>query len=147
MIANILQRRDNAGLSRRNLCCVYMPRLLFVAAGLLFAASVIAQPATVLDTVLVEQRLNVLRERGNADDSKIVTAYDSVKNFLNQAESYSWEATNYVEAMTTAPQQEAEVQGRIDALGEVEEEDQRLGSLSSEALEAQLVQLRTELSE
>ena len=147
MIANILQRRDNAGLSRRNLCCVYMPRLLFVAAGLLFAASVIAQPATVLDTVLVEQRLNVLRERGNADDSKIVTAYDSVKNFLNQAESYSWEATNYVEAMTTAPQQEAEVQGRIDALGEVEEEDQRLGNLSSETLEAQLVQMRTELND
>ena len=140
-------RRDNANSSHRNFYSVIMPRLLLVATGLLFAISVIAQTATVLDTALVEQRLNVLRVSGNADDADTVTDYDSVKKFLNQAQSYGREAANYIEAMTTAPQQEAEIQRRIDALGEVKEKDPRLGNLSSEALEAQLVQARTELSE
>jgi small-conductance mechanosensitive channel len=142
-----MQRRDNAGSKHQKLCSAYMPRLLLFVTGLLFAATVIAQAAAILDTALVEQRLNALRESGNADDSEIVIAYDGVKRILDQAESYHREAANYVETMTTAPQQEAKIQRRIDAHGEVKERSESLEILSSEALKAQLVQTRTKLGE
>jgi len=122
-----------------------MPGLLF----LLFLPGYLAtaQSESILSTTLVDQRLDALRESGSASDSEIVTTYEAVKSLLVEAESHQRDAAQYLEAMTTAPQREAEIQARMDARDEEVAVEAGLDDLERSELEARLVVLRTDLGE
>jgi hypothetical protein len=119
-----------------------LPGFLLYILWLLLASGADAQPGTELSIPLVEQRLVVLRESGSADDSEVVGAYQKVKGLLIEVESHNRDATNYVDAMTTAPQRQAEIQARIDALEEHAEADESLGKLTRGELQMRLVVAR-----
>jgi potassium efflux system protein len=112
-----------------------------------FSPAAAAQLAPDLDTALIDQRLKELRKEGNADDSGIVQAYEEIRKLLIQAESNHREAAKYMEAMTIAPQREAEIQDRIDAIDDIAETSENLDSLVEEELEARLIVARAELGE
>jgi potassium-dependent mechanosensitive channel len=127
--------------------CPYLALSLFFLAFLLFVPPVVAQPTAELDSALVEKRLEELRKAGNADDSEIVQAYEEIRHLLIQTESNHREAAKYMEAMTIAPQREAEIQDRIDAIDDIAETSENFDSLVEEELEARLIVARAELSE
>ena len=124
-----------------------LPGFLLCMLWLLFAAAPGAQEGTELGIPLVEQRLGALRDSGSADDSEVVKAYQKVKDLLIEVESQNRDAANYTDAMITAPQRQAEIQARIDALEEQAETGENLGQLTPGELEARLVVARTELGE
>jgi hypothetical protein len=121
--------------------------MLSAALGCLPALNAWAQDDAALGTELVEQRLATLRDGGSADDSAIVLTYEQVRGQLSQAASLEREAAKYLEAMTTAPQREAEIQARIDALDETRDPDMDLEPLKRADVEARLVLLRGELAD
>ena len=76
----------------------------------------IAQNQTGFDTALVNKRLETLHAEGGADNSDVVSVYTETRDLLARAESFEREATDYIDAIATAPMQESEIQDRIDAL-------------------------------
>lgn len=124
-----------------------LPRFLLYILCLLLASAANTQPATKLGIPLVEQRLDVLRQNGSANDSEVVMAYQRVKDLLIEAESHNRDAANYLGAMTTEPRRQAKIQARIDTFGEHTAADKSLGELTHRELVAKLVVERTELGE
>lgn len=79
---------------------------------------VAAQTAGELSTDLVDNRLSALRDAGATDENETVRTYTEARGFLVQAESQTKDAATFIEALTSAPAQEAEIQARLDAFDE-----------------------------
>ncbi|MEM8562442.1 MAG: hypothetical protein AAGF57_09430, partial [Pseudomonadota bacterium] len=108
---------------------------------------VTAQEDMQLTTKIVQQRLDALKERGVADDGEIVVAYEEVKDLLVKAQSQQREAAGYLQSLTTAPQEEADIQARIDALEARPIDVGALQTLSRPELETRLAVLRGEMAD
>jgi potassium-dependent mechanosensitive channel len=121
--------------------------MLSAALGCLPVLNAWAQEDAALSTELVEKRLAALRDGGSADDSDVVKTYEEVRGLLAEAASQDREAAKYVEAMTTSPKREAEIQARIDALDDTQDPDLGLDRLGRADIEARLVVVRAELAE
>ena len=81
-----------------------------------------AQSEPSLTETLVSQRIEALRASGEMPDEPTLAAYEAVKLWLEQAASHERDAETYVQALTTAPQREAEAQQRLDRL-EADQDD------------------------
>lgn len=110
-------------------------------------AAAISNAQSGLTTALVEQRLTALRDAGSAEDSEIVALYSAAREQLIRQETFERDAANYIDAMTAAPTEEAEIQARIDVLAEDPAPPLDLAGLDREQLEARLVIARNELDE
>jgi potassium efflux system protein len=113
------------------LCAVALLQLASVAA---------AQTPSGLTVELVDQRIAALRASGTPSDNTTLTTYEQVRGFLNDAGSYAREAATYVEALTSAPQREAEIQRRLDAEAEAYDPATELEGLTTDALRARLAE-------
>ena len=118
--------------------------LLLLIVGLNITSAVFAEAAE-LTTELIDARLSALRAIGAGDTDETLKAYESTLSWLNQAATHNRDKANYLDALTSAPKQEAEIQARIDALEAAEEETADIESFSREELEARLTLTRTEL--
>ncbi|MEM8661908.1 MAG: hypothetical protein AAGF35_13565, partial [Pseudomonadota bacterium] len=114
---------------------------------LFLASSASAQDDMQLTTEIVQQRLDTLMDRGVADESEIAVAYGEVKDLLVEAQSQQRETAGYLQSLTTAPQEEAEIQVRIDALNEEPIDAAALEALSRAELETRLAVLRGEMAD
>ena len=111
------------------------------AFGLLaVACGSVAQPPTALTVELVDQRIATLRAAGTPSDNTTLTTYEQARGFLNDAGSYAREAATYVEALTSAPQREAEIQRRLDAQDEIYDPATELVGLTTDELRARLAE-------
>ncbi len=126
--------------------CIVPRHILFIIV-LLLPAAVLGQAPGILTIPLVEERLASLRASGSTADSDIVVAYEKVKSLLVQMESHNQDTAHYTKAMTTAPQKEAEIQARIDAIEEGVPTEESLGELNNDELEARRAAVRAELGE
>jgi hypothetical protein len=106
-----------------------------------------AQTEPELTEALVESRIAALRDAGTSDDDATLNAYQGVSGWLKQAASHERDAQAYVDALTSAPDQEAEILARIEALDADGEPAADLAGESVEQLEARMATLRTELRE
>ena len=120
--------------------------MVLLATGLV-SSGLHAQTGTELDHALVEKRLADLRADGVAEDAEIATLYQQVKDFITQADTFNRESANYVESMTTAPQQQREIQARMDARQQSAGPDSSLENKDKEALTALLATARSQLAE
>ncbi len=111
------------------------------AFALLAVADVsVAQPETGLTVELVDQRIATLRVGGTPSDNTTLTTYEQARGFLNDASSYVREAATYVEALTSAPQREAEIQRRLDAQDEAYDPATELAGLTTDELRTRLAE-------
>ena len=80
-----------------------------------FGCAAWGQAAESLTLELVDQRLRTLESASAGDDDQRVVAYREARALLVQADQQEQRTTSYLEAITSAPQQEAEIQARLDA--------------------------------
>ncbi len=125
----------------------YLFTMLLLISSYFFTPPGFARTDPQLTAKLIEQRLATLRDEGSAEDSEVVKTYEQARGFLTEAESSQQAATQYLEAMTTAPQRQAEIQSRIDDFETGSKPKPDLSKLDSAELETLLVKVRAELQE
>jgi len=103
--------------------------------------------STDLTLSLIDARLQTLRDSTVTGADETIQAYEVAKTRLNNAESFDRDTGTNVEALTSAPRLEAEIQSRIDAFDRSEGTSVELAGLSSEELDSRLVLTRSELSQ
>lgn len=116
--------------------------LLVVALNLTLVTIVGAADLT---TELVDARLSILRAGGAVDPDETLRAYESVRAWLNQAASHDRDTANYVDALTSAPMREAEIQVQMDTIEAIPDTFAETEILSRAELKAQLTLTHTEL--
>ena len=116
--------------------------LLVVALNLTLVTIVGAADLT---TELVDARLSILRAGGAVDTDETLRAYESVRAWLNQAASHDRDTANYVDALTSAPMREAEIQVQMDTIEAIPDTFAGTEILSRAELKAQLTLTHTEL--
>jgi potassium efflux system protein len=99
--------------------------------------------AAELSLELVDSRLTALEDGGDGDET--LEAYETARDWLGNASAFEQDAAQYVDALTSAPKQEAEIQARMDALETAEDATEVVEGLSREQLEANSTLARTEL--
>ena len=119
-------------------------RIAFGALLLGISASTLAQQTDGLSVALIDQRIAVLKDTGTADDDQALQAYRQAKVFLNQAAAFSREEAEYVDALTSAPKQQAEIQARIDRLDRAYDPTTEATDFTAEEVPARLAQARAE---
>ena len=106
-----------------------------------------AQTAGELSTDLVDNRLSALRDAGTGDEDETIRTYSEARGFLVQAESHVNDAATFIDALNSAPAQEAEIQARLDAFDEDSDPLAELQGLSDAELQAHLPTARADLRE
>jgi len=114
------------------------------ALSLLFLAMpLLAQDGGELTTALVDQRIANLRAEGLTDSEEPLKTYRSVELWLASSQLHENDAARYVGELTEAPQREAAIQARLDAMQPAPGDDENLASLSAEELEAELLETQS----
>lgn len=103
--------------------------------------------AAELTADLIDARMGALRASGEDDVDELLTAYETAQNWLDKATSHNRDADNYLDALTRAPQREAAIQARMEALEATQAVTAKIATLSRKELEAELKSTRTELRE
>ena len=93
---------------------------------------------------LVEQRLSALRAEGAEDNDERTIAYTQVQSFVERAETQDREADAYVNALTSAPVREGDIQGRIDELADSDDPRADLAGITTEEVTIRLASRETE---
>jgi potassium efflux system protein len=120
--------------------------ILWLTASLGLAQAVFAQNLQ-LTARLIESRMTDLRVSGVEPTDETFRAYESAQSWLRQAASSDRDADNFVDALTTQPQREAEIQLRMDAYQSVRTLDDGTTESSLEELREQIRLTRSELFE
>jgi potassium efflux system protein len=119
---------------------------LWLTACLIVVSTAFAQEPE-LSEQLIASRLTELRSSGiDATDEK-VKAYEAAQSWLRRAASHDRDAFNYVDAITTAPQREAQIRQRIEKSELRESPTISFSGLSLQELGEQIRLTRAELLE
>jgi potassium efflux system protein len=137
----------------KRVCCDLIQKLpgtliktLWLTACLSLVSTAFAQDPE-LTAQLIESRLTDLRLSGVAATDEKVKAYEAAQSWLRQAASNDRDAASYVDAITTAPQREAEIQLRLDALGLAESPPASFSEFSLQELGERIRLTRAKLLE
>ena len=110
------------------------------------AQNLVAQAQSGLTEERVSQRLEALQATGTPNQ-ELLSAYDAVRQRLNQAASFERDTANYLQALTNAPERSAEAQRRLDELEAMPPTAVSPGSLSQASVDAELASARFELTQ
>ncbi len=121
----------------------------FVLIALLLGISptLLGQQSDGLSVGLIDQRITALKDAGAAEDDQTLQAYSQAKVFLNQAEAFSREEAGYVDALTSAPKQQAEIQTRIDRLDRAYDPASEVADFTPQEATTRLALARAEQSD
>ena len=117
--------------------------LLLLIGGIGITPALFAQ-TTDLTLGLVDARLEILRDSGAASTDEMIQAYEVARNRLNDAASFNRDAARYVDALSSAPRRQTEIQARIDEFDGNEITSEEVAGLSGEELESRLTLTRSE---
>ncbi len=117
--------------------------LLLLIGGIGITPALFAQTAD-LTLGLVDARLEILRDSGAASTDEMIQAYEVARNRLNDAASFNRDAARYVDALSSAPRRQTEIQARIDEFDGNEITSEEVAGLSGEELESRLTLTRSE---
>lgn len=106
------------------------------------AAPAWSQPGDGLTLELIDARIRALRDAGTADDSPVLAAYQEARQLLVQEETLEQESEGYLTALTSAPEREAEIQARIDAVDTEYDPSTGLDELTAEEVNTRLSETR-----
>jgi potassium efflux system protein len=104
---------------------------------LFLAIPLFAQSDPELNSALVDQRIAALREEGVADSDEPLKTYRAIDLWLTSTQLHKSDAARYIGELTEAPQREARIQARLDAMEPVKNEN--IITLSVQELEAELL--------
>jgi hypothetical protein len=121
----------------------YFVLLLLFFVGFSVTSTLFAQ-TTDFTLGLVDARLEILRDNGAGSTDELIQAYEIARNRLNDAASFDRDTARYVDALTSAPRLQAEIQARIDGFGGNENTAVEVADLSREELESRLALTRSE---
>jgi len=129
------RRRASQGSAR--LVTAITVSLLFCLSFL--ANPVVAQEGQELTSKLIDQRIASLRKEGATDADEALKIYRAVDSWLASAQMYKSDAASYIADLKEAPQREARIQARLDAIESLQDTHDDLSTLSAQELEAELL--------
>ena len=126
-----------------NLTSVCAPAPLLLLFCLLLPAMPVSAQGSgpELTRALIDQRIATLRKEGVADSDEPMKTYRSVDLWLASIQSHKSEAARYIGELSDAPQREARIQTRLDAISTLQNDNEKedLSALSVQELESELL--------
>ncbi len=120
---------------------------VLIALLLGISPTLLGQQSGGLNVELIDQRIAALKDAGAAEDDQTLQAYSQAKVFLNQAEAFSGEEAGYVDALTSAPRQQAEIQADIDRLDKAYDPASEVADFTPQEVTTRLALVRAEQSD
>jgi potassium efflux system protein len=112
---------------------------------LILAIPVAGQEPQELTQALIEQRIATLRAANTADDDETLKTYQTAQSWLTRAANHASDAAQYVAQLTDAPQREASIQARLDAIESEDTKADMAETLSGEKLSTELILVQSQL--